>query len=141
MVQSLASKNIKAVILVLFLFIFVFNLNICLAEKAGNLNNAFGPQSPLDKAAGDKGAGYKTDVSVESMIGLIITTVLTFVGVVFLILAIYGGYLWMMARGNDEQVEKAKKTITNAIIGLVVVLAAYAISWYIVNAIGGKVFK
>ena len=61
-------------------------------------------------------------------------------GVIFLILAIYGGYNWMMARGNEEMVERAKKTITNAIIGLIVILAAYAISRFIIAVIGAKVF-
>ena len=49
-------------------------------------------------------------------------------GVVFLILMIYGGYLWMLARGNEQEVEKAKNIIQNALIGLVIVLAAYAIT-------------
>ena len=66
--------------------------------------------------------------------------VLGFMGAIFLVLAIYGGYNWMMARGNEDMVEKAKKTITNATIGLIVVLSAYAIVRIIVVVIGSKVF-
>jgi len=41
---------------------------------------------------------------------------------------IYAGYLWMLARGNEQEVEKAKNIIIYAVIGLVVVLSAYAIT-------------
>ncbi|MCG2701065.1 pilin [Candidatus Parcubacteria bacterium] len=64
-------------------------------------------------------------------IGDIIGAILAFVGVIFLILMIYGGYTWMMARGNEEQTTKAKSIIRNALIGIVVVLAAYAITAFI----------
>jgi len=44
---------------------------------------------------------------------------------------IYGGFIWMIARGNEGEVTKAKDLIQAAIIGLVVVLAAYAITQFI----------
>ena len=110
------------------------------AGYALSLKDAFG--EPLTDVAGGQGAGYKTSgVNVETLIGLGIATVLSFVGVIFLILAIYGGYIWMIARGEEEKVTKAKDTLTAAIIGLVIVIAAYAISWYIINALGGAALK
>jgi TRAP-type C4-dicarboxylate transport system permease small subunit len=54
--------------------------------------------------------------------------------VVFLIAVVYliiGGFRYIMSQGNEESVEKAKGTITNAIIGIVVVLLA----WIIVAAV------
>ena len=65
------------------------------------------------------------------IIGVIIGVILSFVGVVFLLLTIYGGYLWMTASGNEEQVQKAKKIIRNSIIGLLIVFAAYAITAFV----------
>jgi TRAP-type C4-dicarboxylate transport system permease small subunit len=56
------------------------------------------------------------------------------VGVIFLILMVYGGYIWMIARGNDELISKAKDTIRSAIIGIIIVVGAYAITSYLVNA-------
>lgn len=67
-------------------------------------------------------------------VAAIVYTVLSLVGIVFLLLMMYGGYLWMTAQGNDQQVEKAKRIIVSAILGLAIVIAAYAISWFIVNA-------
>ena len=110
------------------------------AGYALSLKDAF--DKPLTDVAGGQGAGYKTSgVNVETLIGLGIATVLSFVGVIFLILAIYGGYIWMLARGNEQEVERAKEIIKNSIIGLVVVIAAYAISWYIINALGGAALQ
>jgi len=134
-------KITKNLFLILILSFIILSPSFC--NAAGNLLDAFGKNSPLDQAAGKDGAGYNTSgvFGVESMISLIITTALSFIGVIFLILAIYGGYIWMLARGNEQEVEKAKQIIQNAIIGLVVVLAAYAISWYVINALGATTLK
>ncbi len=69
-------------------------------------------------------------------IGQIIGVVLSFVGVLFLILMIYGGILWMTAAGNEEQVKKARGLMFNALIGLVIVLAAYALTAFIGRGFG-----
>lgn len=125
------------ILLILFIF-FLFSLNVVTA--ANNLQNAFEPKT-LDKAAG--GAGYTTDanVSIEGTISVIIKTALSFLGVIFLILMIYGGYLWMTAGGNEQQVEKAKSLITAAIIGLIIVVSAYAISYFVMAKLDGGALK
>ena len=69
--------------------------------------------------------------SLPQMIGEVIGIILAFVGTLFLILMIYGGYIWMMARGNEQETEKAKSIIQNALIGIVVVLTAYAITYLV----------
>lgn len=60
-----------------------------------------------------------------------IRVILSFVGIVFFILVIYGGFLWMTAGGNEEQVGKAKKILTNATVGLAVIMLSGLISYYI----------
>ena len=69
------------------------------------------------------------------IVGLIIRYVLTLLGVVFFVLVFRAGILWMTARGNSEDVEHAKSLLINASIGLVIVLAAYAITTFAVNQI------
>ena len=49
---------------------------------------------------------------------------ITLMGVLFLIMAIYGGWLWMTAAGKDEQVQKAKEKIIQAFIGLGIIIVA-----------------
>jgi len=69
--------------------------------------------------------------TIADRIGQVIGILLSFIGVIFLGLMMYGGYTWMMARGNQAEVDKAKKMIESAIIGLVIVLAAYAITYFV----------
>jgi hypothetical protein len=73
--------------------------------------------------------------SIQSIIVFVINAVLGLLGVIFLVLILYAGFLWMTAGGNDEQVGKAKKLLTNSIIGVVVIVAAYAISYFVLTAI------
>lgn len=58
----------------------------------------------------------------------IINYVLSFLGIIFLILIIYGGFVWMTAAGNEQRVTQAKKIIGNAAIGLAIVLISYGIT-------------
>jgi hypothetical protein len=63
--------------------------------------------------------------------GQIISLVLSFVGVLFLILMIYAGITWMTAQGNEQQVAKSKTLMINAVIGIIIVFAAYALTSFI----------
>ena len=73
--------------------------------------------------------------SLENTVGAIIKSGLGLLGIVFIALIVYAGYLWMTARGEDKQVSKAKETITSAIIGLAITLGAYAITDFVVDSL------
>ena len=77
---------------------------------------------------GYKGSDSTNPPALPQTIGKLIGGLLAFIGVIFLGLMIYGGYTWMMARGNEQEATKAKDMIRNAIIGLIIVLAAYGIT-------------
>ena len=82
-----------------------------------------------------KGAGYKEIKSsggLPQLVGKIINIFLSVLGVIFVILIIYGGYTWMTAYGDKTKLDKAKDLINNAVIGLIIVLSAYAISSFVV---------
>ena len=126
--------NIFIILIITIFFIPIINVS------ALNLKNAFtiNDGDPLEDTAST--AGYeRTDI--KPIIATIIQTALSFLGVIFLMLMIYGGYLWMTARGNEEQTTKAKNTITAAIIGIVIVLSAYAISYLVVKKLGDKALE
>jgi len=76
--------------------------------------------------------------NLPTIIGKIVGTGLAFLGVVFFILIIYAGYLWMFSMGNEQTATKAKEIIIAAVIGLVIVLAAYAVTSYLGGAFSGK---
>ncbi|MFH1620523.1 MAG: pilin [Patescibacteria group bacterium] len=80
-----------------------------------------------------EGAKYSTNVSLPTIIGGIIGAALSLLGIVLLGMLIYGGVLWMTAQGEDKKVKDAKETIKNAIIGLVIVVIAYALSDWILT--------
>lgn len=67
----------------------------------------------------------------EQAVTRIIQWVLSFVGVIFLILMIAGGFTWMTSGGNQESIAKARRTIASAAVGLIIVLSAYAITTYV----------
>lgn len=73
----------------------------------------------------------------ETSVSTIIKGALSLLGTIFLILMVYAGILWMTAQGNDDKVSKAKDIIQAAIIGLVVVMSAYAITSFITSKVGG----
>ena len=84
----------------------------------------------LNRAAGR--GGYATKDAADTTIfaaalGSIVFALVSFLGILFIGLIIYGGYLWMTAKGNEQQVQKAKHTIRDAIIGLLVLTASCSI--------------
>lgn len=66
-------------------------------------------------------------------IGSLISTLLAFLGVIFLILIIYAGLLWMTAAGNEDKVKKAQSILLSSVIGLIILLSAYAISYFVIG--------
>ncbi len=98
----------------------------------------------LVKNAADK-AGYDaaktSDTTFAETLGLVIQTALSFVGIIFLSLMTYAGFLWMTARGESDQVDKAKKMIVQSIIGLGITVGAYSITAFVVPAILARTAK
>jgi Type IV secretion system pilin len=91
------------------------------------------------EATANKVDAYKTQTSANAKdtildrVGGIVGLILSFIGILFLVLTVYAGFLWMTAQGNSGQVDKAKDLLVNAIIGLVIVSAAYSITIFIGN--------
>jgi len=80
-----------------------------------------------------KEAEVQTEKELPEIIGNILNYVLSFVGVVLLIIVIYGGFLWMTAGGDEEKVGKARKLIINGAIGLAIILSSYAILNFLIG--------
>lgn len=126
-------KLIKKTNILFFSFLsFVFIKKECLA---GDLSTAFDFEgdSRLKKTGFKMGFNVNETSSIEGIIANVVSVILSFLGVIFIILIIFAGFSWMTAGGNEEQVKKAQKVLKNSIIGLIVVLASYALSWLILN--------
>lgn len=72
-------------------------------------------------------------IGPAALAGAIIGYLLAFVGVIFFALILYGGFLWMTARGNEEQVKKALELIKSAVVGLVIVFISYVVTQFILS--------
>lgn len=86
---------------------------------------AEGPKSVADITAGE--------TSLKGLILTIVDYFLGFLGLLAVIMVIYGGVTYVSSAGNDEAVGKAKKIIMYALIGIVIIM----LSFVAVNAILG----
>lgn len=120
---------LKKIILISFSFFLAFTPVLVSANDYGLFTSA--NYDSNKRAFNVQGVGDDPGGFMATRIGKIIGAVLSFVGVIFMVLIVYGGLTWMTASGNEKQVEKAKNLIVQAVIGLVVVLAAYAITKFI----------
>ena len=119
-------KILLPLLIVLIITVFPF-----LAQAKTNFQNTF---EAFGNGAGIAPTGAETPTEPILIITTIIKIALSFLGVIFLILIIISGFKWMTTSSPDE-IKKIRAKITNAVIGLVIVLAAYGITTFISSAI------
>ncbi|MBU1036919.1 IPT/TIG domain-containing protein [Patescibacteria group bacterium] len=84
--------------------------------------------------------GASTGLGTRDLPGLIVSVVrifLGFLGIIAVIIILYGGFIWMTSAGEEDKINKAKKILINGVIGLIIILAAFAIVSFIINAMQG----
>ena len=102
----------------------------------GMFQPAMAVDTGLETTAGAAGLSTaEADTDVATITGRVINAALGLVGVIFVVLMIYAGFLWMTAQGNVEQVKKAKTMIVQASIGTLVVFASYVLVWTLMDYI------
>ncbi len=75
--------------------------------------------------------GISTERSLDDLIGSVIRVILASLGSIFLVLMVLAGNEWMRAAGNQDKIRSSQKKIASLLIGLVLVLSAYALSYWI----------
>ena len=73
----------------------------------------------------------------REMAGQVISIMLGFIGIIAVIIILLGGFKWMTAAGNEEKVAESKKLIGAGVIGLLIVLAAFGLAQFVINALYG----
>ncbi|MFH0840408.1 MAG: pilin [bacterium] len=118
------------------LFISLVFGSVC---SAGLLSDKIGLELGGDQATQlAKEAGYNeatTDQTLTQMIADVINVFLGLLGTIFVILIVVAGYRWMTAGGDKEKVSKAGDTIRAAILGLIIVAGAYAITYFVFRSL------
>ncbi len=110
----------------MFVFLAVFSVaGFCFAQDSYGLG--VGEQLALG------------DTDPRILIIRIIQIVLGFLGLLAVGLIIYAGFLWMTSAGDESKVERAKKIIINAVIGIVIILSSLAIATYVINKLSEAV--
>ena len=122
------------------LFIISLLVDPFLALPAGvqaqdtNPNNIFG----LGFVDGEQGGGDGIALGnrdPRTMVAEIINVVLTLLGIIAVGIVLLGGFKWMTAGGNEDKVGEAKKLLGAGVIGLVIILAAWGIARFALNAL------
>ena len=104
----------------------IFFFNNALAQSASFFDN---PQT-----------GAIPNVSAQGTLGQNVTNIINFflglLGLIAVAFLIYAGVLMVTAGGEEEQVTKAKKIISYAVVGIVIILLSYTIVTFVSSALG-----
>lgn len=90
-------------------------------------------KSGLNQAA--TAGGVKSNKKLPAFIGGVIQSLLQATGMIFIVLIVYAGMMYMTAAGDEEKVKKSKKMISSTIIGLIIVMGAFAITSFVVETL------
>lgn len=82
-------------------------------------------------SAYDEDPGNPKDLRYQ--IVKIINVILTILGLLVVILIIFAGFQWMTAGGNEEKVKKAQSTLKNAVIGLIIIMLAWSVTYWVLR--------
>ena len=127
------NKIVKLIFLTV-LAVFVF---LPIVSYAGPLTDSDDIIKSMNDAGGKSGFSVGAQDQLPTMIATIIKAGLGLLGIIFIILLILAGFNWMTAAGDEEKVTKAKNTITRAVIGLIIIIAAYAITVFVFKNLPG----
>jgi hypothetical protein len=122
--MKIAKKIFLSLNLAVIIFLGLANLYLQPASAQGLWNKQNMLKNDIANAFGEN-ANDPTDV--RQVMVYIIKVFLTFIGIIVITYIIIAGYKWMTAAGNDDKIREAKKQITNAMIGLIIILLSYAI--------------
>ena len=116
-------KNLlnKTKIKFLYIAVLLFSANFALAADK------------IDNPLGDK------TNSIPLFLASIITAVTEIGAIVGALSIMYGGFLYATAQGDEEKLNKAKTTVTWAIVGTAVLIGAQVIITAVVNTVGGVI--
>jgi TRAP-type C4-dicarboxylate transport system permease small subunit len=72
---------------------------------------------------------------IREVIMLIINVILGFLSIVAIVIILWGGFKWMTAGGNEDQVGEAKKLIIAGVVGMAVIFTSYAVALFVVRSL------
>jgi len=127
-------KNLLAVVLIMLIMAPAFALAATTLAAAGDEDELLwgGKQ---DSVGTELGLGDKDPREIAAAV---VNIALGFLGIVAVIIIILGGFKWMTAGGNEDKVAEARKLIFAGIIGLIIIMAAWGIAKFVIEALYEK---
>jgi amino acid transporter len=122
----MTNKNLKRVISIVGAMLVLFP-GLCLASALDT--KVIGQNLQQTQAITQN--NFNTQTKVGDVIATVIQTFIGLLGMIFIVLIVYAGYSWLTAAGDEAKVTKARETLQRAVIGLVIVLAAYSITYFV----------
>ncbi|OGL94722.1 hypothetical protein A2348_02270 [Candidatus Uhrbacteria bacterium RIFOXYB12_FULL_58_10] len=106
-------------------------LALPLVARAAVSEGLSGAASDVSTIGGEIGV----EPDLPTIVGSAINVLLGVLGIVFVVLVVYAGFLYLTSNGEEGNVKKAKKLLTQSVIGLIIIVAAYAIASYVISAL------
>jgi len=128
-------KNLINLFVILFALLFIV-LPFAQPCSAGTTSTTPSTTTGSDKyGLGDvKSSGLITKSPAE-VVGGIIKAIIGMVGVILVVVLIYGGVLYMTSGGNEDKTKTAKKAITYGIVGITIIALAFAVTRFVLDAL------
>jgi len=119
-------KNIAKLIMIAFLILPVFSLMAApVLAQTGNVDLGLNTGNQI-------GLG---NTGPKEIIVNLVQVALGFLGIIAVIIILIGGFKWMTAQGNDDKIAEARKLIQAGVIGLVIILAAWGITFWLISTV------
>ena len=129
---TLFNMTILKKVIIFSLLLYGFSTSVVLASP---LSDYYAMRHQTEALTESAGYSYSSNNQLSDTIAILIKTFLGLLGIIFIVLVVWAGYNWMTAGGNEDKVSKAKTTLTRAIIGLIITVSAYAITYFVFGAI------
>ena len=114
-------KKITTLLLILTIFAFTALPVLAQVDTDDPFGLGYGDELPLGTK--DLRAGVMGVVNIA----------LGFLGVIAIVIILYGGFVWLTSAGNEEKVGTAKKIITAGVVGLIIIFISYAIAVFVID--------
>lgn len=130
-------KSPRAISVVSIFIMIMLNIALAGSLHASTVDQVMGGFTNTGKAVGYQiGSDGAPKNEFSKAIAIYVTGIAVMLAAFFVILVIYGGWLWMTAQGNDEKVAMGKKRILNGIIGLAIVIFGRLIAELVIYYLG-----
>ena len=125
-------KNLTAFAVTMMMLVPAFVIAVPANAQALQSNDLIGGDNMYDSVQNSTGLG---NADPREIAAAVIRVMLGFLGIIAVLIILYAGFLWMTAAGNEDKITQAKGMMSAGVIGLIIILAAFGIATFVMNAL------